>query len=199
MEDTFLSGVKVQQVDYLSWRPYILPCDPLLWAGDTEVQKIVKWWQKPKDSTVGLSHGTLVFNLPIIGLKDKICGIEATGRRGLHPVQLSKKLMAEHGRCFHITTGLTDDQRIKGMQYAWDRTTEQIDYDYWDCIYNAFTRPIIDPSKYYCTEFLSDVWNHMLYTNLKLAAMPNDIVGIIRSIYPQLIITELIMPKEEAC
>ena len=174
-----LAGQIVQQADYKTFRPLIKTGDALVWAGNTILQQAIRCWEKPKDSTIGLSHASLVIRpAEYAGWRDRVFMVEATGAQGLHPAILSIELIKKHGRCFHISTMLDGGQREAIEQTALIDACSGIEYDFGGCFYNILGRTIEDAARYFCSEYVAGKWMQVGYIPRGTAPIPNELPGI---------------------
>ena len=186
-----LGGIEVRQARYQDLRPLILTGDALVWAGSTALQHAIRWWDKPSGSTLGLSHASLVIRPSEYECwRDRVFTVEATGAQGLHPAILSAQLLKEHGRCFHISTTLTDAQRSTIAMQALIDACSGIAYDFGGCFYNILGRTVEDAAKYFCSEYVAGKWMQVGYIAQGPAPIPNELPGIAPR---PCVITEIIM------
>lgn len=192
-DQVVLAGIKVQKANYDAIRPLIRTGDALVWAGDTVLQRGIRVWQKPENSTIGLSHASMVIRPQIFdSWINRVFMIEATGLLGLHPAILSDQLVKEHGRCFHISTTLSAEQRMKIEEAAIIDACSGIKYDFGGCWSEIVARVSTDARKYFCSEYVAKKWMDVGYLPQGPAPRPNDLPVIAPR---PCTITEIIMQR----
>lgn len=171
-----LGGLPIGREKLANFKYHMLPGDCLVYSGSKPVQELIKLWGRPHNSTIGLSHASVIIRpMEHWQWQREVFSVEATGSHGLHPVILSQELMADHGRCFHISTNLTKEQRIEAEAQALLDACLGINYDFTDCFLEILKHADIDPEHFFCSEYVGYIYNTIGYTQWETAPRPNDL------------------------
>lgn len=185
-----LGGLEVRRAWYDEFKINILGGDGFVWCGKKPLQRSIGGFKNPSCNSLGLSHASLSFcPAEFKQWRDRRFVIEATGQ-GLRSALLSEKLLNDHGRCFHISTTLTDEQRASIQEQSFIDACSGLPYDWGGCWSNLFKNNIPIVGNYYCSEYLFKEWDRVGYTNQKNAPRPNDVPRLAPR---PCVITELIL------
>lgn len=132
--------------NYAIVRSHIQSLDLISWRGEYIESQAIRFFSTD-------SHTSVVLRIPHY---QRIVIVEALAT-GLEIRALSDRLRDYHGKVYWLSLDLTARERERGAIFAWDELLKGVPYDYPSIIKWAFDRPVLDPERWFCSEFAQAV------------------------------------------
>jgi hypothetical protein len=159
-------------VEYQEIRPLIVSGDCILWKGNGFISRAIRVWSE-------YSHASLVVKLDRYrNLWNRVFLVEAL-ETGLELRLLSERLKGYDGEAYLFRVGLDEEKAEEVVQVALTACALGVRYDYKSLFRNIVGRVSLDARRYFCSEFVYDIWKKIGIADGDVAPRPGDLVNLI--------------------